>query len=115
VNLWVQTSKATKAVKEFICSFFTIRPNICPRHLQSASRLQTYGAFFFRSALFLNSAIMLNKKEELSCYNTLIFRGTSDAGFLTKRHLVMIGQQTMVFLVATNKIERSSCGRDNGH
>lgn len=41
VNLWVQTSKTTKAVKEFICSFFTIRPNICPRHLQSASRLQT--------------------------------------------------------------------------
>jgi hypothetical protein len=78
-------------------------------------RLHTYAAFFFRSTLFLNSAIMLNKKEELSCYNTLIFRGTSDAGFLTKRHLAVLGQQTMVFLVAMNKIGRSSCGRHNGH
>lgn len=117
---WTCGCRHLSPLKQWRSSFAAFSPSD-PRFALGISRvlpdcrLQTYAAFFFRSTLFLNSAIMLNKKEELSCYNTLIFRGTLDAGFLTKRHLAVLGQQTMVFLVARNKIERSSCGRDNGH
>lgn len=116
---WTCGCRHLRPLKQWRSSFAAFSPSdptfaLNISRLLPDCRLQTYAAFFFRSTLFLNSAIMLNKKEELSYYNTLIFRGTSDAGFLTKRHLAVLGQQTMVSLVAMNKIERSSCGRDNG-